>query len=87
MDEREPPHYKVEHVRAALAEDPRVMELGIDVKIRGEMVFLSGAVSSQARHDAVGDVVAEILPGYEIHNDTSITAGSSGAPEEAEHLS
>ncbi|HEX2057116.1 MAG TPA: BON domain-containing protein [Actinomycetota bacterium] len=69
----------------ALATDPRVSLLGIDVTIRSNEVFLSGDVGTRQRKDAVAEVVGEMLPGYTIHNDTSAEELTPGI--ETEHLS
>jgi osmotically-inducible protein OsmY len=72
MTEREPPHYTAEHVRAALADDPRVSDLGIRVKIVDRKIFLSGAVATPARQAIVESIVRELLPDHEIHNEVSV---------------
>lgn len=81
----EPGEYLEAHVAEALATDGRVSALGIEVSIRGRDVFLSGEVGSSERKEAVGDVVAELLPGYAVHNDTSASEFPPGV--EAEQLS
>ena len=80
-----PPGYTEAHVAEALATDPRVSTLGIDVSIRGEEVFLSGDVGNAEAKEGVSAVVAELLPGYTVHNDTSAPDFPRGV--ETEHLS
>jgi osmotically-inducible protein OsmY len=80
-----PPGYTEAHVAEALATDPRVSTLGIEVSIRAHEVFLSGDVGTAERRDAVSEVVAELLPGYRVHNDTSAREFPPGV--ETEHLS
>ena len=77
--------YTEAHVAEALATDPRVSALGIEVSIRAREVFLSGDVASTERKAAVTEVVGEMLPGYRIHNDTSTPDFPPGV--ETEHLS
>ncbi len=77
--------YAEAHVAEALATDPRVSTLGIEVTIRAGEVFLSGDVGTPERKVAVAEVVAELLPGYRIHNDTSTPEFPPGV--ETEHLS
>jgi osmotically-inducible protein OsmY len=77
--------YTEAHVAEALATDPRVSTLGIDVSIREREVFLSGDVGTAQRKEAVTEVVGEMLPGYRIHNDTSANEFPPGV--ETEHLS
>ena len=80
----EPAGYTETHVAEALATDPRVATLGIDVSIREREVFLSGDVGTRERKEAVSEVVAELLPGYRVHNDTSALEFPPGV--ETEHL-
>ncbi len=81
--EQEPKHYVIGHVREALARDPRANELNVDVAVTGRRVFLTGEVASNAHKRAVTDVVRELLPDYEVHNETTVPAGDEpGEPEE-----
>ena len=68
--EEESPHYLVQRVREALAHDERVAELEIKVKVFGKRVFLTGDVATQERHEAIDEVLAELLPDHEIVNET-----------------
>jgi osmotically-inducible protein OsmY len=77
-----PDSYLVERVRAALARDPRVNELGIAVTIIERKVFLRGAVSTPARRALIAEVVREILPDHEIHNDVRVDAPAAPAAME-----
>lgn len=73
--EMEPPEYVVERLRQALAEDPTVYELGVQVTVAGgNRVFLSGHVATAERRDAITEVARRVLPDHEVHNQT--TAGS-----------
>ena len=79
----EPKSYLVAHVREALARDGRVNELNVDVTVAGRRVFLTGEVSTEARKAAVADVVRDLLPDYEVHNETTVAAiAEPGEPEE-----
>lgn len=69
----QPPQYLVEHVRDAMAGDPRIGELHVQVRIIGERVFLTGEVATQERHDAISEVVARVLPQHEVHNQTTVS--------------
>ena len=71
---QDPPHYLVQRVREALAHDPRVGELELRVKMVGEKVFVTGTVPTDERRRAVSDVVREVLPDAEVHNETTIPA-------------
>lgn len=79
-----PPGYTEAHVAEALATDPRVSALGIEVSIRAQEVFLSGDVGTTQRKAAVSEVVGELLPGYRVHNDTTAREFPPGI--ETEHL-
>lgn len=80
----EPNGYVVERVRRALASDDRVNELAVEVTVRGKRIFLSGPVSSAERRDAISMVVAELLPEYDVANETSVARALE--PDEAEDL-
>jgi osmotically-inducible protein OsmY len=86
MDQRagEPKAYLVAHVREALAHDPRTSELHVDVTLAGERIFLTGEVASDEHRRAVSDIVGELLPGYEVHNETAVPPLE--APAEPEKL-
>jgi osmotically-inducible protein OsmY len=75
----EPEDYAIQRVREALATDARVAEMGVQVRLVAGKVFLTGQVPTDERRQAVGDVAAEVLPDYELHNDTVVTA-VSGEP-------
>jgi osmotically-inducible protein OsmY len=68
----EPEDYAVQRLRDALATDERVAEMGLDVQVSAGKVFLTGQVATAERQQAVGTVAAEVLPDYEVHNQTSV---------------
>jgi osmotically-inducible protein OsmY len=74
--------YLAEHIRDALARDERVGELGVEVTLTPAGVFLTGEVASPQRRDAIGDVVHEIAPDQEIHNQTTVMQYSEPGQEE-----
>ena len=69
----EPEDYTAQRLREALAGDERVAEMGIQVHLVAGKAFLTGQVATEERRHAVGEVAAEVLPEYEIHNDTVVT--------------
>ena len=81
----EPKSYVVAHVREALARDSRANELHVDVTIAGKRVFLTGEVASDERKRSVTQVVQELLPDYDVHNETSVPPLDE--PGDAEELS
>ncbi len=76
--------YLVEHVRDALAHDPRVSELDVVVEIDDETVVLSGTVASAGRQEAAADVVRDLLPNHHVRDETEVA--DLAEPTEAEHL-
>jgi osmotically-inducible protein OsmY len=68
----EPVEYVAEHLRIALAEDPRVSELGLDVSVRNGELHVGGTVSTEERRQAVADVAREIAPGATVRNETTV---------------
>ncbi len=81
----EPKAYLVAHVREALARDARTSELHVDVTLAGQRIFLTGEVASEEHRRAVGEVVTELCPDYEVHNETAVPPLES--PAEPEQLS
>lgn len=69
----EPEDYAIGRLRDALATDERVAEMGLEVRIAAGKVFLTGQVPTEERQRAVGVVACEILPEYEVHNETVVT--------------
>jgi osmotically-inducible protein OsmY len=82
---REPKQYVVEHVRDALAQDPRVGELDVKVKVVGDRIFVKGTVSAATRRDAITVVLEEMFGGdADIHNEVTVLAPTERP--EPEHL-
>jgi osmotically-inducible protein OsmY len=75
-----PDHYAVQHVREALASDPRVSELHVEVTVTGDRVFITGVVPSQERRDVIASVVHELLPDHQVTNHIAVEP-ISGEPE------
>lgn len=66
------PEYLAEHVRQALTTDPRTMEQGLDVRVVGDHVYVSGTVTSSERCEAVALVAAEAADGRDVRNEVRI---------------
>lgn len=81
----EPPQYVVQRLRRALAEDPRTAELGVQVKVRGSAVFLTGEVATKERCTQLATVVAEAAPELTVHNDVHVVPAR--VPDTREELS
>ena len=69
----EPEEYAIQRLRNALVGDERVAEMGVQVRMVAGKVFLTGQVPTVERQEAVGAVAAEVLPEYDIHNETVVT--------------
>ena len=66
------PEYVGEHVRQALTTDARTMEQGLDVRVVGDEVYVSGTVTSTERRDAVREVAAEAAEGRQVHVEVDV---------------
>lgn len=84
MTGSEPAEYVAEHVRRALTTDRRVHEQGLDVAVIGDIVVVRGTVATASLRDAVGEVVAEQVPGAQVVNDVAVAPDA--APGTAEDL-
>ena len=69
----EPEDYAIQRLRDALVTDQRVAEMGVQVRMVAGKVFLTGQVTTPERQQAVGAVANEVLPEYEVHNETVVT--------------
>lgn len=82
-----PPEYLVQHIQDALATDPRARELGVDVRVVGDSVVLTGSVPTPDLRSSIGVVVAEVVEreagtGHDVVNELSVTPGGTGPAEE-----
>jgi osmotically-inducible protein OsmY len=71
-ESEEPKGYLVQRIREALAHDSRVSELEIDVRIRGDKVFIKGSIPTPERREAISEIAREVLPNHDIHNETVV---------------
>ena len=65
----DPDAYVVEHVRQALATDPRTLVQGLKVTRHGDSVVVSGTVSSESRRVSVGEVASEVAAAFRVCNE------------------
>lgn len=68
----QPPEYLAEHIRDALAGDPRVGELDMHVTVTADHVLVTGNVASPERQRAVSDVLESLDLGRAVHNATTV---------------
>jgi hypothetical protein len=66
----EPADYAIGRLRQALADD--VAELGVQVTLTGDDVFLHGHVGTSECQEAIGELAQRVLPGHRIHNQTTV---------------
>ena len=78
------PEYLGGWLSEQLAEDSEIHELGVQVRVMGDALFLSGVVSTTHRRDLVGERAAALVPGYRICNE--VTVASYAEPVERESL-
>jgi osmotically-inducible protein OsmY len=78
----EAPQYSAARLQQAMAEDPRTTELGIKVTVRPGHVFLRGEVMSAVRRDRLAEVVAELAPDLQIHNEVRVSEVAEPLDEE-----
>lgn len=75
-----------EETRRALADDPRLGQLDVSITLRGHRALVTGHVVTRDRHELIGAVVAEHLPGYEIDNATTTLEDMTEPPATPEEL-
>ncbi|WP_243407219.1 BON domain-containing protein [Frankia canadensis] len=72
LDLTEADEYLAGDLHELLAADPRVAELGLEVVLREGCVLVVGEVATDARRQAVTEVVAEALPGRAVRNEVTL---------------
>jgi hypothetical protein len=83
MSERPPTRdYLAAWLHDRLAEDGRINELGISVRLAGDSVVLTGVVTTPERRAMVASVAAELCPELAVRNE--VVVGSYAEPSEAE---
>lgn len=80
----QPTVYTEARIQQSLAEDPRVAALGLRVTVRPPKIFLRGEVPSRERRERAGDMVRELMPGYDVYNEIEVTG--AGEPDSSEEL-
>jgi osmotically-inducible protein OsmY len=74
--------YLPEHIRESLIHDPRVAEQDLKVDVKESRVVLGGNVATPQLRETIADVARELLPGYEIVNETTVVPASEPDGEE-----
>ena len=84
-DDPTPDAYVIAHVREALARDPRVCELGVELTIAAGSLVLTGRVGSEELRRAAGEVARAHGAGLEVRNDLDVVEVDA-PPAAPEHL-
>jgi hypothetical protein len=66
----EPADYAIGRLRQALADE--VAELGVQVMLTGDDVFLHGHVGTADCQEAITELAQRVLPQHRIHNQTTV---------------
>jgi osmotically-inducible protein OsmY len=74
--------YLLGRIQEALARDPRLGELELDVRVVGARVFLSGRVVTEERSRAAVEVVREVAPDHEVSNQLTVVSEPGPGSEE-----
>ncbi|HLK45464.1 MAG TPA: hypothetical protein VKT18_05725 [Acidimicrobiales bacterium] len=73
LDADAPSEYLVGHLEDALARDPRLCEQGLHVTMPDRnVVRVTGTLTTAERKHAIAAVIAELLPGAELRDDTTV---------------
>lgn len=76
----EPDDYRLQRLREALAKDPRVGELELEVRSAGGKVFVSGLVATDERRRAIDEVAREVVPDLRVVNETAVSSFPAPPP-------
>ena len=76
------PDYLPERIREKLIHDPRVAEQDLRVDVKEHRVLLGGNVSTLQLRHTITEVARELLPGYEIVNETTVVPATEPEGEE-----
>ncbi|TME82482.1 MAG: BON domain-containing protein [Chloroflexi bacterium] len=76
------PDYLPEAIREKLIHDPRVAEQDLRVEVRAHRVMLGGNVSSPQLKQRITEVAKELLPDYEVVNETTVVPAAEPDGEE-----
>jgi osmotically-inducible protein OsmY len=74
--------YLPEHIREQLIHDPRIAEQDLRVDVSEHRVLVGGNVSTPQLRQTITDVASELLPGYEIVNETTVVSAAEPDGEE-----
>lgn len=75
--------YLPEAIREKLIHDPRVAEQDLRVEVQAHRVMLGGNVASPQLKQQITEVAQELLPDYEVVNETTVVSGAEPDSEES----
>jgi osmotically-inducible protein OsmY len=78
--------YTAEHIHQALASDERVNEPELRVQVVAGRVVVTGDIHTQARRDAVADVVREVDADLVVDNQTTVIGTTPQAVPTVERI-
>jgi hypothetical protein len=70
--EGDEPEYLIARVSDALADDPRVSEVELDVDVEDGTVVIRGTVPTEERRRGVGEILAERFPELDARNEVKV---------------
>jgi osmotically-inducible protein OsmY len=76
------PDYLPEAIREKLIHDPRVSEQDLRVEVQARRVMLGGNVASPQLKQRITEVAKELLPDYEVVNETTVVSAAEPDGEE-----
>lgn len=76
------PDYLPEAIREKLIHDPRVAEQDLRVEVQAHRVLLGGNVASPQLKAQITEVAKELLPDYEVVNETTVVSADEPDNEE-----
>ena len=74
--------YLPEAIRDKLIHDPRVAEQDLRVHVKEHRVMLGGNVASPQLKQRITEVAQELLPGYDVVNETTVVSATEPDSEE-----
>ena len=74
--------YLPEAIREKLIHDPRVAEQDLRVRVQEHRVMLGGNVASPQLKQRITQVAKELLPDYEVVNETTVVSAAEPDGEE-----
>jgi len=77
--------YLPDAIREKLIHDPRVAEQDVRVQVEAHRVMLAGNVASPQLKQRLTEVAKELLPDYEVVNETTVV--SAAEPDDEEPIS